>query len=450
MRNLFLKSLFTREIAGQARNDGRKIFHYLSIAIATLLLVACGSSDNQDYADIVMHVSEDTLVLYDEVPIVEMEMEIETVAEIGIKTHQEEEDDEDNDDDSSDNFSEFVLPPEPQMSEFGTQVVTDFLMQFPTMFPNRLLHARPEAQVNQRVYLAMPEQIGYETDDGRFGVWDDRQRVYIDERTFRIGWQFGELYNVQNGALTFTRVERTPIITTEVPDIFLLPWFGGSDSWDRMGFYDSSFNRIEGEDWMINNQQYATSFVLWDFENNGIPLVEIHYHGNSFRGIQTRSLFRFDGNEFRRISYYWVNVCAPFYHNRVVRHPYFDPDGNLILFVPLVNDILFSDYNKIIFEDDAVFFQPVATLDLDDYSPRSCESIENATWTNHITGETGISTDEFPFLWVDMFEWDDLIGFIPVHEPHYLPGTDIPLVRIYRLYELQEEIRETVYQRFWG
>ena len=220
-------------------------------------------------------------------------------------------------------------PPEPQMSPLGIQVVEDFLMQFPAMSSSRRYdeYFSLEERVNTRVYLTVPEQLGRETYDGRFIVWDNylRQSVYSDERLFHIGWQFGEIiYDANRRRI----IEREQIITSEIPDIFIRYRFI-EEGWHDGGFiYDSNLNRIESANWILNGGQYATHFTLWDFDNSGIPVIEIHYHGNSFAGRVTRSLFRFDGNEFRRISYHWILVFRPQYTARIIDYPFFDPDGN--------------------------------------------------------------------------------------------------------------------------
>lgn len=341
---------------------------------------------------------------------------------------------------------------EPQMSLLGIQVVEDFLMQFPTMFhyspSNPFRFMTLEERVNTRLYFAMPSQLGIETYDGQFRIWDSnlRQIVYSDERLFHIGWQFGELRVDANGR---TIVEREPIITNEIPNIFIRNRLTQDGMNDYGFFYDNNLNRIESANWILNGSQYATHFTLWNFDNSGIPAVEIHYYGNSFAGMTTRSLFRFDGYKFRRISYDWIHVSRPFYNMRIIDYPFFDPDGNLIFFRPYMSEVMdcclgYFGYYQVTLLDDFVVFQQIVALDFN-------RSEWNATWTNYITGETEIYIENGIYGFnEDILIWDDLDAYWGgyVTREHYLPGTNILLTPVLSLDELVNEIYTTVRQRF--
>jgi len=234
--------------------------------------------------------------------------------------------------------------------------------------------------------------------------------------------------------------------------------------WDgihRNGFYDSDLNRIESANWMLHGEQYATGFTLWDFDQSGIPAIEITYWG-AWQGLwptsPNNSLFVFDGYEYRRVAirmhedaivwrqeyhrdmYEWVHIYPPFYNSVEMNYPFFDPDGNLIFYRPPVENF-YATYFYVIFEENIAEFQRIASL--------NAEHLYTApwfkfTWTNYLTGETNIGITEFPS---NLIVWDDAIQRIQPYENHYLPGTNSWLTLIHPLIGLQSEIYETVRQR---
>jgi len=314
------------------------------------------------------------------------------------------------------------IPPEPQMTAFGRQIAEDFLMQFPSIFIDSrdISWLRPYEAANKRIYFPFPQQIGRETDDGRFIVWDNdlSQTAYSDIRLFHIGYQFGETYAAADGPVA---VRRELILTENIPDIF----FRTYDS-HRHGFYDGNLNRIENADWMLHGQQYATDFVLWDFDQNGIPEIEIQYWGDTGMGVwptsPNNSLFVFDGYEYRRVAiseneqtrawraeyhrdmYEWVFVNN-LWANMILDHlAFLDPDGNLI-FMPRVFDEESVGYYYVVFEGDTAEFQQIIS----------------------------IPVEEAPNRWY--------------HEAHYMPGTNILLTPLRHLGIQQAEMYETIHQR---
>ena len=382
------------------------------ILFATLLLMACGNHRENCY---------------------EIEEDI-SVAAIGIETHpmpdkilSNEVYIEDNEPGNVFYINDLPeLPPEPQMTAFGRQVAEDFLMQFPSIFMDShdIGWSRPYEVANKRIYFPFPRQHGRETEDGRFRVWDGglMQSVYTDSRLFHIGYQFGETYTAQNGR---TAVRREPILTENIPDIFFrefeVAWYDSH----RHGFYDGSLRRIESADWMLHGQQYATSFVLWDFDQSGIPAIEIQYWG-SWVGVwptsPNNSLFVFDGYEYRRVvisgneqtrawrekyhrdMYEWLYVNN-LWANMILDHlAFLDPDGNLI-FMPQVFDQESVGYYYVLFEGNTVEFQQIIS----------------------------IPVEKAPSRWY--------------HEAHYMPGTNILLTPLRHLGRLQAEMYETIRQR---
>jgi len=328
--------------------------------------------------------------------------------------------------DSLEELPELPELPEPLMSAFGRQVAEDFLMQFPSIFMESrdISWSRPYEAANTSIYFPFPRQHGAETEDGRFRVWDRdlRESVYTDIRLFHIGYQFGETYISQNGQ---TAVRREPILTSDIPDIFFrefqVAWYDSH----RHGFYDSSLNRIESADWMLHGQQYATSFVLWDFDQNGIPEIEIQYWGD-FVGLwptsPNNSLFVFDGYEYRRLAiledeqarawreehlrdrYEWLFVNN-MWANMILDHlAFLDPDGNLI-FMPRVFDEESVGYYYVIFEGNTVEFQQIISIPVEEAASR----------------------------------W--------YHVAHYMPGTDILLTPLPHLSRQQAEMYETIRQQ---
>jgi len=308
----------------------------------------------------------------------------------------------------SDDLPEYF--PEPEMTAFGRQVAEDFLMQFPSIFFTDCRYTSwfsPNDAANTHIYFPFPRQHGRETDDGRFRVWDSNlgQSVYSDERLFHIGYQLG----------------REPILTEQASDIF----FRDFEDWRRQGFYDSNLNRIESANWMLHGVQYATDFVLWDFDQDGIPEIEIQYWG-SWVGLwptsPNNSLFVFDGYEYRRVApseneeirawreenhrdrYEWYYVNNLFYNMILDNLAFLDPNGNLI-FMPRHFDEEYVAYHYVIFEGNTVDFRPIIS----------------------------ILPEEAPSRWY--------------HEAHYMPGTDILLTPIHSLSELRAEMFETIRQR---
>jgi len=318
------------------------------------------------------------------------------------------------------------VPPEPQMTAFGRQVAEDFLMQFPSIFMDShdISWSRPYEVANTRIYFPFPRQQGRETEDGRFSVWDSglMQSVYTDSRLFHIGYQFGETYTAQNGQ---TAVRREPILTENIPNIFFrefqVTWYDSH----RNGFYDSNLNRIESADWMLHGQQYATRFVLWDFNQDGIPEIEIQYWGD-WVGVwptsPNNSLFVFDGYEYRRVAiskneeakawreenhrdmYEWLYVNN-LWANMILDHlAFLDIDGNLI-FMPRVFDQESVSYYYVVFEGNTVEFRQIIS----------------------------IPVEKAPSRWY--------------HEAHYMPGTDILLTPLRHLGRQQAEMYENIRQR---
>ena len=331
----------------------------------------------------------------------------------------------------STNFDEFspdvVLSDElPQLTDLGRQVAEDFLMQFPSIFLNNrdIIWQNPHQVANTNMYFNFPRQHGQETDDGLFRVWDSDlgQSVYATERLFHIGYQFGDTYTASNGR---TSVKQEPILSADIPNIFFREFHFALRDVRRDGFYDNNLNRIESANWMLHDVQYATTFRLWDFDQDGIPEIEIEYWGH-WAGVwptsPNNSLFIFDGYEYRRVAIWedeqtrawreerhrdvfeWVFVNN-LWANMILDHlAFLDCSGSLI-FMPRVFDEESVGYYYVIFEGNTVKFQRFITI-----------SIEDA-----------------PYRWY--------------HESHYISGTNILLTPLKHLYREQIEMNEVIRQR---
>jgi len=318
---------------------------------------------------------------------------------------------------------EYPLFPEIEMSDLGRQVAKDFLMQFPSifMYSREMIWSNPHEVANTRLYFPFPQQLGREMDDGRFRVWDRdlMQVIYTDTRLFHIGYQFGETYTAANGR---TEVSRELILTEYVPDVFFrtfdVRWYG----FYRHGFYDSNLNRIENANWMLHGVQYATGFRLWDFNQDGIPEIEILYWGD-WMGVwptsPNNSLFVFDGYEYRRVAisvdeevrawqeehrrdmYEWVFVNDMWLNMISDNIAFLDQDGNLVF-----RSIQFEDeyvrYFHVVFLGSTVEFEQIAYVHFH-YAPSRC-----------------------------------------FHEEHYIPGTDIFLTPVRELTRQQREMHEAI------
>jgi len=415
----------------------KRLTQTLSMLVLVTLLVACGNVENSpEYTTIISQLPEEftfdeILLLFNESSINENDNEVDDVLYDFSCQNQ-------------------TRPSEPEMSAFGRQVTEDFLMQFPTIFNNHglsmwgytLLNV-PVSFANERVYRTIPIQRGEEIEDGRFRVWDSGEWVYTYERLFELGWLMGDIQTNTQG-LSWVEAEDI-IITDEVPDVF----------YRQNGFfYDSNLNRIVEANWLLGYNQFATHFTLWNFDNSGIPVNEIFYWGNSGSGSTHRSLFRFDGYEFLRINYDWDYIFSLHSMGSYKYTPYLDSDGNLVLFVSsgtrnaIIHDVSAdAGYYHVTFEGTQAISQRIVTLHVD---------VDNrwryGSWTNHITGETGIFADEINFF--TSYGWYESEMRSIARETcetrciHYLPSTDIPLTRLHPLEELRDEMDTIVRTRF--
>jgi len=156
------------------------------------------------------------------------------------------------------------------ITAFGRQAVTEFLMQMPTLFMDGDT-PMPVTGVGE------PWERGFELEAGQFslgmefvdGIWRD-------------------------------------IITYETPDIFFRRERDANrQPTENHGYFDRYGNRIIDVPW-IWGDYYATSFRLWDFNHDGMPVITVYYAGNwedltSNVGVRGR-MFKFIDGQYRDLE----------------------------------------------------------------------------------------------------------------------------------------------------
>ncbi|MCL2387925.1 MAG: hypothetical protein FWC89_10320 [Defluviitaleaceae bacterium] len=342
------------------------------------------------------------------------------------------------------------IPPPAQISDYGRRVAEDFLMQLPMLFEDCLgdmFNTWPSFSISEgeQRFFSVPRQHGEEMEDGRFHLdweWCDDTRTHVptisDIRMFHLGYEGGERFSTPRGYF----VERIPILTTYVPEVYLRRIRGDGR---RSGFYTRYGERIEDAPWAMWDV-YATEFMLWDFDRNGIPVIMVWYWGNyqgSGDGGGVSSLFRYVDGSFRRVSYFSNQISARTDGTGEPRYGwfpwlyYFDSDGNLV------------GYYGGIVEPTAIYAHitfngAVADKRLIVGSRFSWENVEGPPFfdpphlyvTNHVTGEI-LSAEYAGLHW-----WSTPEGHHPL-----IPGTDIPLTRIRPLSDLHVEISASIAER---
>lgn len=269
----------------------------------------------------------------------------------------------------------------------GQALAEEFLMQFPTLFMG----------------TTVPVANSWGSESGQF---ISQQKIALNEWGF---WEYAD----------------REIITYEVPDIYHCITADESG----YGYFVEHGNRITDTDtiWLGGWDSYATSFSLYDFDDDDIPEIIVKYASFLPRGgLAIIELFKFIDGEYRRVSTdlqsgddteysYWADISDY----------YFDNNNNLISFTRS-NEYMGTSakYNQIIFNNDVANINPVATENYD-------WNTGVIWWENHVTGETNIPSD----------------NDVDPNSPHLLPGTDNLLTPIQPLTDMKEEITSSVKQR---
>ena len=226
-----------------------------------------------------------------------------------------------------------LLLEEAGISEYGWQVAAEFLREFDSLF------------------------AGVYREDFR---WDESSRTVVPTGRF---WRWG-------------RMSHQSITTYEPPKISFLQTSG--ENWDRIGFFDQHGNRIEEAPWayiqrfesdwgggptVSYSYHYANYFKLFDFNNNGIPDIIIHFN-QTFEGCYGGfyRIFRYVNGEYRMLEMaaydaYGEETWVIF---GTVNDLFVDADGKIISFI----DSALSDmrYDHLVLSDTRAEFRTIISV----------------------------------------------------------------------------------------
>ena len=239
-------------------------------------------------------------------------------------------------------------PHQIQISEYGYYVAMEFLSQIPTLF------------------LDSPVPI-----TGRSGSWERgfelEKGQFLDSRWVDNEWQ--------------------EFITYEVPDLFFRrDRDSEGNPTESHGFFDRHDNGIVDVPW-IWGDLYATSFRIWDFDNNGIPTITVYFAGNGHdltsNGGTPGKIFRYVDGMYRHFE--GTSDAENWWHSYYSDWSqfYFCNDNNLVRYDVGFGgrQIVWFDY--VTFVNNETQFTPISIYSFTD-------TIE---WNNCITGESDISMD---------------------------------------------------------
>jgi len=207
-----------------------------------------------------------------------------------------------------------VLVEQTGISEYGRQVAIDFLMDFTTLLTN---------------------VIRAET------TWDEERRISLATGRYILGWDN----------------ESQQLITTdEIPDISLSLTEEGYSA-----FFDNQGNIITDEPWVYPySLHYANYFKLFDFDNDGIPEILMHFQ-QTFEGCYGGfyRIFKYIDGAYRMLEMAafangeqltWINFGSV--HNLFV-----DEDGRIITLID--SEMTGFEYTHLIFANNRVEFHHI-------------------------------------------------------------------------------------------
>jgi len=218
-------------------------------------------------------------------------------------------------------LSRTVVAEPAQISDFGRQAAEDFLSEWTSIFTG----------------VRFAETI-----------WNDDNGSIASTGRFLVGWDS----------------ETRQSITTEiVPEIYFAP----IESGDRheWGFFDNRHRRIYDATWLYTQTAYyfADHFKLFDFDNDGIPEIFIHFqriwpeggHSGFYR------IFKYIDGEYRMLEY--KNYDDDWLYSRIgdFHELFFDENGRIIAFANNEYTLEFM-YSQLVFTDEHVELHPLVNL----------------------------------------------------------------------------------------
>jgi len=341
------------------------------ILSALLFLVACGG-EASDYPETY---EANDYVLTEEAEEIEFEVEEQDI-EDELAVEDIEEDIMEYEPESPIDIANFV-PPTMEISEYGRQVAIEFLSEMTTIFTGM---PRAETAWDEAQLIAPPT--------GLFWVWDNasQQIVTIDE----------------------------------VPEVHLGPTETGQ--WvflDRYGsyIYDAPWlYAFRGDDWVSYN--YAGYFRLFDFDDDGIPEIFVHFNqtfDGGYAGFYR--IYKYVDGQYRALGADgWISSMNEFF---------WDDSGRIITFVDSPEYHGIAQYDHFVLKDDHIELHLVASMNHDEFD----------VWREHHWGEWG----RMGSRWVVIDGW--------LHHNPTIFGTDIPLTPIQSLTSLENEITAIILKK---
>jgi len=275
------------------------------------------------------------------------------------------------------------------ISEYGRQAAEDFLFTMTTIFTD-VLHAEVE--------------------------YVDGNRVRPAER-FRVGWDL-ETHEA--------------IMTDIIPEFYID--FMESGVWNSMAFFDRHHNRVYDAPWLEVNRgddwtsyRYANHFRLFDFDNDGIPEILIHYR-QTFDGGYAGAyhIFRYVDGAYRRLEQVLIENGEahnwPWAWISSAHTLFWDSNGKIISFIDSMYHGV-NRYEHLVLTNEHAEFHVLASLDWQS----NWEAWEAHHW----------------------YEWNEPRDSWMNHSPTIF-GTNISLTPIESMTELEDEITRSIMSRKRG
>ncbi|MCL2421780.1 MAG: hypothetical protein FWD03_07985 [Defluviitaleaceae bacterium] len=289
--------------------------------------------------------------------------------------------------DAQANDQPYTTPPSMEISEYGRQVAEEFISTLTTVFTG-VLHAET--------------------------IWDSESGVTSPTGRYILGWD-NETFEM--------------ITTYDRPEISFAP----SDT-GEWGFFDRQGNPIHDAPWLYaqhwiewSSVHYAGSFRLFDFDNDGIPEIFVHFNqtfDGGYAGFYR--IFRYIDGEYRMLEMKSVsNGVEPWAWVGRSHDLFVDGYGRIITFLNSDYHGIYQ-YEQLVLTDEHAELHWVAGMMPDEWE----------IWNAYHWGEWGEIDGN----------WSMVDGWL-FHNPTIF-GTDIPLTPIQSLVDLEDEIRASIIPNF--